>query len=92
MKIDVQRENVRSGVMECLTSIVEDSEHGIEHRAYAIYVPITSFVGDEIKVSDYKEVITKPRIVYRQIVLQGKDFVADVYTDEITKNINGGKK
>lgn len=87
MKIDVQRENVRSGVMECLTSIVEDAEYGVEHKAYAIYVPITSFVGDEINVSDYKEVITKPARVYRQIVLQGKDFVADVYTNELLKKI-----
>lgn len=83
MEINVEKANVRAGVMDCLVNIVDDYKNEIEHKAYAIFVPIASFSGDEIRLGEHKEVITKPKIVYRQIVLQGKDFVADYLTEKI---------
>jgi len=83
MEINVEKANVRQGVMDCLVNIVDDFEYGIEHRKYAIFVPVTAFVGDEIKLGEHKEVVTKPEIVYRNIVANGRDPVADYLTEKI---------
>lgn len=83
MKINVEKANVRDGVMDCLVNIVDDYEYGIEHRKYAIFIPVTAFSGDEIKLGEHKEVITKPEIVYRNIVVNGRDSVANYLTEKI---------
>ena len=90
METDVERANVRESVMDCLANIVDDFEHGIEPKAYLVFVPLAAYLNDEeIGLSEHNETIIQPRIVYRSIVLNGKDPVADYLTGKIMRKIYG---